>query len=101
MSGVDNPKPEPTPTDIVAAGGVRLLPGLIVAASLIALAWYGTFSRVWMQWFPAWWRRDTPLLERLTGGDSYYTHGPLVPVVAVAIAIYIYTRIGALQGQLA
>lgn len=72
-----------------------MLVGLLVSASLLCLAWYGTFSRVWMQWFPAWWRHDTPLLDRLTGGDSYYTHGPLVPVVSLAVAIYIYTRVGA------
>jgi EpsI family protein len=72
-----------------------MLAGLIVSAALLCLAWYGTFSRVWVQWFPAWWRRDTPLLDRLTGGDSYYTHGPLVPVVSLAVAIYIYTRVGA------
>lgn len=73
----------------------RIMLGLLATAGLLGLAWYGTFSRVWMQWFPAWWRRDTPLLDRLTGGDSYYTHGPLVPVVSLAVAVYIYTRVGA------
>jgi len=67
----------------------------VISAALIAVAWYGTFARIWQQWFPAWWRLDTPLLERLTGGDSYYTHGPIVPVVSLAIAFYIYTRVGA------
>jgi EpsI family protein len=76
-------------------GGGRVWLGLIATAVLMSLAWYGTFSRVWVQWFPAWWRRDTPLLDRLSGGDSYYTHGPLVPAVSVAIAIYIYSRVGA------
>jgi EpsI family protein len=94
LSGKDSPKPEPTPGGAVAVSGARFWPGLLVAGALMALAWYGTFSRVWVQWFPAWWRRDTPLLDRLTGGDSYYTHGPLVPLVSAAIAVYIYSRVG-------
>ncbi|GAB4108145.1 MAG: hypothetical protein Kow00105_14320 [Phycisphaeraceae bacterium] len=68
--------------------------GLVVTAVLIAAAWFSTFQRVWIQWFPAWWLRDLPLLDRLTGGDSYYTHGPIVPVVSLLVAIYIYSRVG-------
>jgi len=87
----------PTLTAVKQRGGLgaRVWLGLIVSTALIAVAWYGTFSRIWQQWFPSWWRLDTPLLERLTGGDSYYTHGPIVPVVSLAIAFYIYTRVGA------
>jgi len=95
LSGINNPEHEPEVSRRNTATGAFLLPGLIVTTALLALAWYGTFSRVWVQWFPAWWRRDTPLLDRLTGGDSYYTHGPLVPVVSIALALYIYTRVGA------
>ena len=94
MSDVENSKPELSLPDTEPANGARLWIGVAVSAVLLALAWYGTFARVWVQWFPAWWRRDTPLLDRLSGGDSYYTHGPLVPVVALAIAFYIYTRVG-------
>ncbi len=94
MSGSEKPDYEPIATRGQTTPFVFLLPGLLVATVLMGLAWYGTFSRVWAQWFPAWWRRDTPLLDRLTGGDSYYTHGPLVPVVAIAIAFYIYSRVG-------
>ncbi len=95
LSEVESRKPEPvTPGPTKGVGGTMCV-GLIVSGALIAIAGYGTFSRVWVQWFPAWWRRDTPLLDRLSGGDSYYTHGPLVPVIAVAIAAYIYTRVGA------
>ncbi len=94
MSGEETSKPESTSASLSGASGVRVWPGLTVVAVLMGLAWYGTFSRVWVQWFPAWWRVDMPLLDRLTGGDSYYTHGPLVPIVAVAIAFYIYSRVG-------
>jgi EpsI family protein len=86
-----------TPAVPQAGGGLgtRTWLGLAITAALLAVAWYGTFSRIWDQWFPAWWRMDTPLLDRLTGGDSYYTHGPIVPVVSLAIAFYIYSRVGA------
>jgi EpsI family protein len=94
LSDVDTRKTEPAPAGMKEAVGVRLWLGLAATAAFMSLAWYGTFSRVWVQWFPAWWRKDMPLLDRLTGGDSYYTHGPLVPVVAAAIAFYIYTRVG-------
>ncbi len=94
MSNVEKPKPDPVSPGTNASGGGRLWVGVIVSTALIALAWYGTFERVWVQWFPSWWRRDTPLLDRLSGGDSYYTHGPLVPVVSLAIAFYIYMRVG-------
>lgn len=95
MSESDSPKPEAPNDGPVTPLSPRMLAGLLVSAALLCLAWCGTFSRVWAQWFPAWWRRDTPLLDRLTGGDSYYTHGPLVPVVSLAVAVYIYTRVGA------
>ncbi len=72
----------------------KALVGLIVTMGLLGAAWYGTFARIWVQWFPAWWMRDLPLMDRMTGGDSYYTHGPLVPVISLAVAIYIYTRVG-------
>ena len=93
MSDIQNTQSDPVLPG-KAPADARLWIGVAVSAVLIALAWYGTFSRVWVQWFPAWWRRDTPLMDRLSGGDSYYTHGPLVPVVSLAIAYYIYTRVG-------
>lgn len=95
MSEPDNPNNDILTDDPVTPLSPRMLLGLIISVTLLGFAWYGTFSRVWAQWFPAWWRRDTPLLDRLTGGDSYYTHGPLVPVVSLAVAFYIYTRVGA------
>ena len=68
--------------------------GLLVTLALLGAAWYGTFARIWMQWFPGWWLRDLPLMDRLTEGDSYYTHGPLVPVISLGVALYIYSRVG-------
>lgn len=68
--------------------------GLLVILGLLIAAWFGTFERIWVQWFPGWWMRDLPLMERLTTGESYYTHGPLVPLISLGVAIYIYSRVG-------
>jgi EpsI family protein len=69
---------------------------LLVATALIALGWANTFSEMWNRWFPAW---NTPayadsLSKRLTEGGSYYTHGPLVLIVSLGIAWWIYRRVG-------
>jgi len=74
--------------------GGRVLVGLLISLGLLLAAWFGTLGRIWGQWFPAWTLTDLPLLDRLTGGDSYYTHGPLVPMISAAVAVYIYSRVG-------
>lgn len=44
-----------------------------------------SFGEMWSRWFPRWREADLGLYERITGGESYYTHGPLVPLVSVFI----------------
>jgi EpsI family protein len=68
--------------------------GLLVTFLLLALGWAHTFSEMWLRWFPAWERTTYSLGDRLTKGDSYYTHGPMVPLVSLVIAIFIYKRVG-------
>lgn len=99
MSDMQNVKTETVTNERPAGLSARAMLGLLVTLLLLGVAWYGTFTRIWVQWFPAWWMRDLPLLDRLTGGDSYYTHGPLVPVVSLAVAIYIYSRVGTPAGR--
>ena len=96
---MQNVKQETVPSEPDLHLSTRAVVGLLITLLLLGAAWYGTFTRIWVQWFPAWWMRDLPLLDRLTGGDSYYTHGPLVPVVSLAVAYYIYTRVGAPAGR--
>jgi EpsI family protein len=58
-------------------------------------AYYHTMAAVWARWFPAWEQSDKSLLQRMVGGESYYTHAPLtvlVSVVAGALLIR-HTRI--------
>jgi EpsI family protein len=62
----------------------------------LAVVFAGAFKTMWRyHWFPAWNSPDLGLYERLVKGDSYYTHGPLVPLVSlVTIALLVrYTRI--------
>ena len=68
--------------------------GLWLTAGLMAAGWWLTFYEMWHRWFPAWHSKVMTLSDRLTEGDSYYTHGPLVPLTSLGIAWYIYKRVG-------
>lgn len=72
----------------------RLWLGLLVSVALMAVAWHRTFYEMWHRWFPAWSRVHEDLKHRLTEGDSYYSHGPLVPLACLVIAWLIYRRVG-------
>jgi len=52
-----------------------------------ALAWGFSlnFVHMWGRWFPAWKREDLGLYDRFVEGESYYTHGPLIPVLSLFI----------------
>jgi EpsI family protein len=56
---------------------------------LLTVGFIGAFGRhlfgLRFHWFPAWGRADLGLYGKLVEGDSYYTHGPLVPIVTLAI----------------
>ncbi len=73
--------------------------GLLIAAGMMAAGWAWTFDLMWTRWFELWHREHLPLMERLTGGQSYYTHGPLVPLAALVIAFVIYRRVGFPAGR--
>lgn len=73
--------------------------GLLLSIVLIAAAWYHTFQEMWLRWFPAWERTTLTFTERLTEGDSYYTHGPLVPLTSLVICWFIYKRVGLPTGR--
>ena len=60
----------------------------------ILVAWHVCFGEMWMRWFPGWRFENAPLTTRLTAGDSYYTHGPIVPIACAVIAVLIYFRVG-------
>jgi EpsI family protein len=72
----------------------KVLVWLMLTASLVAAFGYN-FREMWRRWFPAWRLTDLSLYERFVNGESYYTHGPLVPLVSLLIAILLirHTRI--------
>lgn len=76
------------------SSAVPLLAWLLLIACLVA-AFAGNFAEMWIRWFPAWKHSEMDLYTRITRGQSYYTHGPLVPLVSLLIGILLmrHTRI--------
>jgi EpsI family protein len=67
---------------------------ILLCVGILAAFWPNLIE-MWHRWFPAWDRYDWSLYDRLISGESYYTHGPLVPLVSLLIAVLIirHTRI--------
>jgi len=88
MPTVDTARPQDKPRWQPA------LPWLLLAAALVA-AYALHFHEMWQRWFPGWKRTQWSLYDRVMQGESYYTHGPLVPVVSVIMAVLLirHTRI--------
>ncbi len=59
----------------------------------MTLLFGGTFVDMWAAWFPAWNRSALSFYERLTKGGGYYTHGPLVLVVSLAMSAMILRHV--------
>ena len=85
------PEPDDAPHAIMRTH--PLLPALVIMVPII-IGWYHTLGEIWLRWFPAWTSRHLSLADRLTEGDSYYNHGPLVPLASLLIACTIYRRAG-------
>jgi EpsI family protein len=79
---------------LLAAAWLLLLGGLVAAYA-------NTFAEMWIRWFPAWQRANLGLYDRLVGSESYYTHGPLVPIVSLIISILLlrHTRVPVKPGR--
>ncbi len=67
------------------------LAAVAVFAALMIVMFQETFSWLWDRWFPAWKHTHLSLYDRLVEGESYYTHGPLVPLVSLLIT-YLLVR---------
>ena len=64
---------------------------LLAAAGFVSL-YRNTLVWMWDRWFPSWRHGHYSLYERLTEGESYYTHGPLVPVISAVIIMMLVRR---------
>lgn len=82
-------EPQPNPRQRLSA-----VVWLLLVAGLVAV-YANTFAEMWIRWFPAWKHANEGLYDRIVGGESYYTHGPLVPLVSLIIGILLmrHTRI--------
>lgn len=67
---------------------------LLLSAGLAA-AFYQNVADMWVRWFPNWTNTKLGLYDRIVEGESYYTHGPLVPVISLFIVLLLvrHTRI--------
>ncbi len=59
---------------------------LLLVAGL-AVAFGQNFAEMWLRWFPAWHNTGMSLYDRIVEGESYYTHGPLMPLVSLVIVL--------------
>jgi len=73
----------------------KLRPGLAWAgiAAGMTLLFGGTVVDMWAAWFPAWNDSGLSFYDRLTKGGGYYTHGPLVLVVSLAMSAMILRHV--------
>ena len=66
--------------------GPWLVAGLWIVLTGALIAAFGhNFTEMWTRWFPAWYYPNYSFYDRLVEGESYYTHGPIVPVVSLLI----------------
>jgi EpsI family protein len=75
-------------------GRGRLWLGALLVLVLLSVAWAHTFVEMWDRWFPHWKFASASLGDRLSKGDSYYTHSPLVILTSLVIAFFVYRRVG-------
>jgi len=64
----------------------RVLLYLAISAGIIA-SFAHTFAEMWIRWFPSWQNTKLSLYDRIAEGESYYTHGPLIPLVSLIIVL--------------
>ncbi|MCD6377255.1 MAG: EpsI family protein [Planctomycetes bacterium] len=71
---------------------IPVIAWLILAGGLVG-AFGHNFAEMWIRWFPAWHYKNMSLYDRLIEGESYYTHGPLIPAVSFVIFLLIIRHI--------
>ncbi len=59
---------------------------LLLIAGLVA-GFAHNFAEMWIRWFPAWGNTGWSFYDRIVEGESYYTHGPLIPLVSLLITV--------------
>lgn len=65
---------------------------VLCVAALVAAFGYN-LSEMWLRWFPGWRRANLSLYDRIVGGESYYTHGPIIPAVSLLITVLLIRHV--------
>ena len=66
--------------------GYRTAAGFVALLAVLGVAFLPCFDHMWSRWFPNWNQREAGLYARIMEGESYYTHGPLIPLLSLLIA---------------
>ncbi|MBN2209956.1 MAG: exosortase, partial [Sedimentisphaerales bacterium] len=62
--------------------------GWLIVIAALGVAFAHNFGEMWIRWYPAWNHTGvSSIYQGVTGGESYYTHGPLVPLVSIIILL--------------
>ncbi len=75
-----------------AANYRTLIAWVLLLAALTASFAYN-FGEMWKRWYPAWKRSNLSLYDRLVEGQSYYTHGPIIPAVSLLIIVLLIRHV--------
>ena len=67
--------------------------GWVLLIGALVAAFAHNFVAMWHRWFPAWKYADMSLYDRFMEGESYYTHGPLIPVVSLIITVLLIRHV--------
>jgi EpsI family protein len=87
--------PDGRPLELNLKGFAPKAAAVVGFLALMILMFHQTLVWMWSRWFPVWKRSHLSLYDRIVEGESYYTHGPLVPLVSLLIVYLLirYTRI--------
>jgi EpsI family protein len=86
----------PASSELTAGRGKRswwTLAGWLLIVSGLVAGFASNFAEMWVRWFPAWGRAGFSLYEQLVEGESYYTHGPIIPAVSLLIALLLIRHV--------
>jgi len=86
LSDADETMTEDTLSPTQTAEPSHSVIGWVLLIGALVAGFARNFVHMWGRWFPAWKHTDLSLYDRFVEGQSYYTHGPLIPLLSLFIA---------------